>query len=148
MVVGCAGLLAAYAAAARLKFSKRALLYLAGVIVLLLTLVSPPDTLSALYSFSGHMIQHMLLLAVFPPLFLLGAPPAPPHPPPAAICAGVSPGGAPRLALGPVLARLRRRRLCHRPLRPVGSRAGGGRGGRGRSGSATRGVASPSRHRV
>jgi cytochrome c oxidase assembly factor CtaG len=74
IVVGCIGLLVAYAVAARFKFSKRALLYLAGIVILLLTLVSPLDVLSDIYSFSAHMLQHMLLILVVPPLLLLGIP--------------------------------------------------------------------------
>lgn len=74
IVVGCAGLLAAYGAAARFKFSRRAWCYLAGVIVLLLALVSPLDTLSDNYLFSAHMVQHILLILVVPPLLLLGIP--------------------------------------------------------------------------
>ncbi|MEJ2009172.1 MAG: cytochrome c oxidase assembly protein [Acidobacteriota bacterium] len=74
IVVGCIGLLVAYAYAARFKFSKRALLYVAGVLVLLLTLVSPLDALSDTYLFSAHMVQHMLLILIAPPLLLLGIP--------------------------------------------------------------------------
>lgn len=74
VVVGCAGLLVAYAAAARFKFSTRAWSYLAGVIVLLLALVSPLEALSDIYLFSAHMLQHILLILVVPPLLLLGIP--------------------------------------------------------------------------
>jgi putative membrane protein len=74
IVAGCAALLAVYALAARFKFSKRAILYAAGVLVLLLTLVSPLDALSDIYSFSFHMVQHMLLILAVPPLLLLGIP--------------------------------------------------------------------------
>ncbi len=74
IVIGCVGLLAAYAVGARFKFSKRSLLYLAGVIILLLTLCSPLDTLSDIYSFSAHMLQHMLLILAVPPLLLMGIP--------------------------------------------------------------------------
>lgn len=74
VVVGCVGLLAAYAMAARYKFSKTALWYLAGVLVLMLSLVSPLDVLSDDYLFSVHMVQHMLLILVIPPCLLLGIP--------------------------------------------------------------------------
>lgn len=74
VVAGCAGLLVAYAAAARFKYSKAAWWYLAGVIVLLLALVSPLDTLSDDYLFSAHMVQHILLILVVPPFLLLGIP--------------------------------------------------------------------------
>lgn len=74
VVAGCVGLLALYAVAARFKFSKAAWYFAAGVIVLLLTLVSPLDTLADIYSFSAHMLQHMLLILAVPPLLLLGIP--------------------------------------------------------------------------
>jgi len=74
VVAGCAGLLAAYAAAARFRFSRRALYYVAGVFVLLMALTSPLDALSDMYLFSAHMLQHMLLILAVPPLLLLGIP--------------------------------------------------------------------------
>jgi cytochrome c oxidase assembly factor CtaG len=48
---------------------------MAGVLVLLLALVSPLDTLGDTYLFSAHMLQHFLLTLVVPPLLLLGLPP-------------------------------------------------------------------------
>jgi cytochrome c oxidase assembly factor CtaG len=45
------------------------------VLVLLLALVSPLDTLGDTYLFSAHMLQHFLLTLVVPPLLLLGLPP-------------------------------------------------------------------------
>ncbi len=74
IIVGCIGLLVGYAWAAEFKFTKRAWVYLAGVIILFLALVSPLDTLSDIYLFSAHMVQHMLLVLVVPPLLLLGIP--------------------------------------------------------------------------
>jgi len=74
VVVGCVGLLVAYAAAARFKFSKTALWFLAGVLVLMLSLVSPLDVLSDDYLFSAHMVQHMMLILVIPPFLLMGIP--------------------------------------------------------------------------
>ena len=74
VVIGCAGLLIVYAAAARFRFTKASLKFLAGVIVLLLVLVSPVDTLSDNYLFSAHMLQHMLLILAVPPLLLMGIP--------------------------------------------------------------------------
>src|SRR6185503_1560751 len=56
------------------RFSRwRALAFTGGLTTLLLAVVSP------LYAFSGfllsaHMVQHLLLLSVAPPLILLGAP--------------------------------------------------------------------------
>jgi putative membrane protein len=48
--------------------------FLAGVLVLFLALASPLDALADGYLFSAHMLQHMLLTLVMPPLLLLGAP--------------------------------------------------------------------------
>jgi putative membrane protein len=43
-------------------------------LILLLALVSPLDTLSDNYLFSAHMVQHLILILIVPPLFLLGTP--------------------------------------------------------------------------
>ena len=48
--------------------------FLLGAGVLLLALVSPLDELSDRYFFSAHMLQHLLLSLVAPPLLLLGTP--------------------------------------------------------------------------
>ncbi len=48
--------------------------FMLGVLVLLLALVSPIDTLGDTYLFSAHMLQHLLLVLVVPPLLLLGTP--------------------------------------------------------------------------
>jgi putative membrane protein len=47
--------------------------FCAGVIVVLLALVSPLDGLADIL-FGAHMLQHMLLLVVAPPLLMLGLP--------------------------------------------------------------------------
>lgn len=74
VLVGCVDLLAAYAIAAR-PFTWRAWLFACGVLVLALALVSPLDMLGDRYLFSAHMVQHLLLILVVPPLLLLGSPP-------------------------------------------------------------------------
>ena len=74
VVVGCVGLLIAYALAARFRFTGRTLTFAGGVLVLLLALESPLDALADTYLFSAHMLQHLLLLLVVPPLLLLGIP--------------------------------------------------------------------------
>ncbi|MFY9907056.1 MAG: cytochrome c oxidase assembly protein [Terriglobales bacterium] len=74
VIVGCAALLLAYFAALRFRFPKSAWYFMAGVIVLLLALVSPLDTLGDSYLFSAHMLQHILLILIVPPLLLLGVP--------------------------------------------------------------------------
>jgi putative membrane protein len=46
-----------------------------GTLVAFLALVSPIDHLADVYLLSVHMVQHLLLLVVSPPLWLLGIPP-------------------------------------------------------------------------
>jgi cytochrome c oxidase assembly factor CtaG len=48
--------------------------FVAGWLVLLIALISPLDTLGDEFLFSAHMIQHMLIAIVAPPLLLLGIP--------------------------------------------------------------------------
>lgn len=74
VLVGCAALIAGYWAEIR-PITARAGLFVAGVVVLLLALVSPIDTLGDSYLFSAHMLQHLLLVLVVAPLLLLGIPP-------------------------------------------------------------------------
>ena len=54
--------------------SWRAASFTAGLIMLSLALVSPLDALSAAL-LSAHMIQHMLLMVIVPPLLILGVSP-------------------------------------------------------------------------
>jgi putative membrane protein len=74
IVFGCIGLLAAYVAASRGDYA-RAPWFVAGVAVMFLALVSPLDALADHYLFSAHMVQHLLLILVVPPLLILGLPP-------------------------------------------------------------------------
>ena len=53
----------------------RAALFFAGLAVVVVSLNGPLHDLSDLYLFSTHMVQHLLLALVFPPLLLLGLPP-------------------------------------------------------------------------
>lgn len=48
--------------------------FVAGTLVFALALISPLDTLGDDYLFSAHMVQHMLIAVVAPPLWLLGTP--------------------------------------------------------------------------
>lgn len=48
--------------------------FLAGTVIFAAALVSPLDALGDNYLFSAHMIQHMLISVVAPPLWLLGMP--------------------------------------------------------------------------
>ena len=75
VIAGCAVLLLAYFASLRFQFSKVAWYFVAGITVLLLALVSPLDTLGDSYLFSAHMLQHILLILIVPPLLLMGMPP-------------------------------------------------------------------------
>ena len=73
VVVGCAALAIGYLAVVRRRLN-RAPYFLAGVLLLLLDLVSPIDTLGDQYLFSAHVLQHFVLALVIPPLLLLGTP--------------------------------------------------------------------------
>jgi putative membrane protein len=48
--------------------------FVAGTVIFALALISPLDALSDEYLFSAHMIQHMLIALVAPPLWLIGTP--------------------------------------------------------------------------
>ncbi len=76
VLLGCAVLLAGYAALLRFRFTRTALWYIAAVFVMFVALLSPIDTLGDTYLFSAHMLQHMLLILIVPPLLLLGLPTA------------------------------------------------------------------------
>lgn len=54
-------------------FRWRAASFLTGVFVLFLALISPLDALGSAL-FSAHMLQHMVLILIAPPLLILGAP--------------------------------------------------------------------------
>jgi cytochrome c oxidase assembly factor CtaG len=53
--------------------SRQVAFYL-GMFTVLIALVSPLDALADEYLFSAHMVQHMLLTFVAPPLWLIGTP--------------------------------------------------------------------------
>lgn len=53
---------------------RQVILFLLGIAVILLALISPLDRLGDEYLFSAHMAQHMLLIQVMAPLLLLGTP--------------------------------------------------------------------------
>jgi putative membrane protein len=84
VLVGCALLAAAYLAAVgplrRRWFGEtrfpagRASLFLLGLATVVVALNGPLHDLSDDYLFSTHMVQHLLLTEVFPPLLLLGLP--------------------------------------------------------------------------
>lgn len=76
VVTGCAALALFYAWRVRPWRLRAALSFAAGLLVMLLALVSPLDPLSDEYLFSAHMLQHLLLILMVPPLLLWGLPPA------------------------------------------------------------------------
>jgi putative membrane protein len=65
-----------YGYSLRLRLSKRAWFFGAAVALFVVALLSPIDVLARGYLFSAHMLQHLLLLLVVPPLVLLALPPA------------------------------------------------------------------------
>ena len=71
---GCVILLAAYLWARRFKFDLKTLSFSSGVLIIFLALCSPLDALADGYLFSAHMLQHMLLGTIAPPLLIAGIP--------------------------------------------------------------------------
>lgn len=74
VILGCAALLIGYAAAVRFRFNSRAWYFLTGVAILALALLSPLDMLADTYLFTAHMLQHILLILIVPPLLIMGVP--------------------------------------------------------------------------
>ena len=74
VLIGCAALVAGYVAATRRRPTRHAWSFFAGVLVFLFAQCSPLDALGDTYLFSAHMIQHLLLLLIVPPLLILGIP--------------------------------------------------------------------------
>jgi cytochrome c oxidase assembly factor CtaG len=74
VIAACALAAGGYVGLAGGRVTGRGWWFLAGVAVLYLALASPLDLLGDRYLFSAHMLQHMLLVLVVPPLLLLGLP--------------------------------------------------------------------------
>ena len=55
--------------------SGKVAVFLTGVLVIIVALLSPLHELGDEYLFSAHMVQHLLLTLVAPPLLLMGTPP-------------------------------------------------------------------------
>tara|TARA_B100000586_G_scaffold84932_1_gene60203 strand:- start:565 stop:1380 length:816 start_codon:yes stop_codon:yes gene_type:complete len=53
---------------------KQTVLFTTGVLIIFLSLLSPLHIMSDDYLFSAHMVQHVLLTLVSPPLLILGTP--------------------------------------------------------------------------
>ncbi|HEY7389435.1 MAG TPA: cytochrome c oxidase assembly protein [Bryobacteraceae bacterium] len=74
IVIGCSALTIAYLLLARPRQPLKTALFLSGVLILLIDLVSPIDTLGDRALLSAHVLQHFLLALIIPPLWLLGTP--------------------------------------------------------------------------
>jgi len=73
----CVAAILIYGARHQFQFNRKIGWLLAGLAVFFLTLASPIDALADGYLFSAHMLQHLLLLLIVPPLILLSLPSAP-----------------------------------------------------------------------
>lgn len=74
VVLGCVVLIVWHLSVRPRNF-KRDLPFLLGVLVLALSLISPIDPLGDQYLFSAHMLQHLLLILIVPPLLIMGISP-------------------------------------------------------------------------
>lgn len=74
VIVGCALAVGGYLGLAGGRMSGRTVSFVSGILVLAFALLSPLDLLGDRYLFSAHMLQHMLLVLVVPPLLILGLP--------------------------------------------------------------------------
>jgi putative membrane protein len=71
-VIVCAAAAVAYAAKYRARARRRGVAFAAAVVVFALALLSPIGQLADGYLFSAHMLQHLLLVLIVPPLALMG----------------------------------------------------------------------------
>lgn len=77
VLLGCGLLIYGYLVVIKFKWRGRAWLFGTGVGLLFLALESPLHTLADTYLFSAHMVQHILLIQIIPPLLLLSLPEKP-----------------------------------------------------------------------
>ena len=73
----CVAVILIYSAGHRFYFTRKIVWLLAGATAFFLALASPIGALADGYLFSAHMLQHLLLLLVVPPLILLSLPSTP-----------------------------------------------------------------------
>ena len=73
-LIGCFGLVAVYFGVVRPLRRRRCVAFVAGTLILLLTLAGPLDVLGDEYLFSMHMLEHLVFLEIVPPLLVLGLP--------------------------------------------------------------------------
>jgi len=76
VILVCIAALVLYAVLVRGHLGKRALLFAVAALVFVVALASPIGVLARGYLFSAHMLQHILLVLVVPPLVLLSLPAA------------------------------------------------------------------------
>ncbi|MGB2692526.1 MAG: cytochrome c oxidase assembly protein [Thermodesulfobacteriota bacterium] len=74
VLISALAVLAVYGLGTGFKSTKLAVLFIAGIALYVLALISPLDFLGRTYLFSAHMIQHIILLLIVPLLLLLGIP--------------------------------------------------------------------------
>lgn len=74
--LGFFGAVAAYAATVRRSWPGGTAFFAAGMLLLLFAVVSPLDALAGSYLFSAHMVQHLIVAQIAPPLLLLSLPAA------------------------------------------------------------------------
>ena len=74
VIMGSVALLGVYLAAVHFRFNRQTVLFSGGVLVMFVALESPLEALGDTYSFSAHMLQHLLLILLVPPLLLMGMP--------------------------------------------------------------------------
>jgi putative membrane protein len=77
VLVGCGAALAVHGAWRGFRSTPRTAALLAAIAAAVVALASPVDALAAGYLFSAHMLQHLLLVLVVPPLLLMALPPSP-----------------------------------------------------------------------
>jgi putative membrane protein len=73
-LAACVAAAVLYGVTHRARLGARAAYFAAGLAIFVLALASPIGTLADGYLFSAHMLQHLLLVLIVPPLLLLGLP--------------------------------------------------------------------------
>jgi cytochrome c oxidase assembly factor CtaG len=74
IVIGCVLIWGAYLVATRFKLNLKSFSFTLGVLCIFLALTSPIDLLADHYLFSVHMLQHMMIGIIAPPLMIAGLP--------------------------------------------------------------------------
>jgi cytochrome c oxidase assembly factor CtaG len=74
IAVGCALTIAFYLIVTPARRSLKSAVFAFGVVLMFLTLVGPLDFLGDDYLFSAHMLEHVLLAFLVPPILIMGLP--------------------------------------------------------------------------